>query len=39
VSTLPGLTFIGMLWQHNQGSANLAAVAADADYLAPIWRA
>jgi putative flavoprotein involved in K+ transport len=39
VSTLPGLTFIGMLWQHNQGSANLAAVAADAEYLAPMWRA
>ena len=33
VSDVPGLTFLGLLWQHNQGSANLAGVASDAEYL------
>lgn len=37
VSEVPGLTFIGLLWQHNNASANLAGVAIDADYLASRW--
>jgi putative flavoprotein involved in K+ transport len=37
ISGVPGLSFIGMLFQHNNGSANLAGVAADADYLASTW--
>jgi putative flavoprotein involved in K+ transport len=37
ISEVPGLSFIGMLFQHNNGSANLAGVAADADYLASTW--
>ena len=39
VSEIPGLTFIGLLWQHNQTSANLVGVAADAAYLASRWDA
>ena len=34
VSEVPGLSFIGLLWQHNNGSANLLGVAVDAAYLA-----
>lgn len=37
VSEVPGLSFIGMLFQHNNGSANLAGVAIDAAYLASTW--
>jgi putative flavoprotein involved in K+ transport len=37
VGEVPGLTFLGLLWQYNQASANLAGVAADAEYLAPFW--
>jgi putative flavoprotein involved in K+ transport len=37
VSDIPGLTFLGLLWQHNQGSANLSGVAADAEYLVSRW--
>jgi putative flavoprotein involved in K+ transport len=37
VSEVPGLTFIGLLWQHNNASANLAGVALDAEYLASRW--
>jgi putative flavoprotein involved in K+ transport len=37
VSEVPGLTFIGLLLQHNNGSANLAGVAIDAEYLASRW--
>ncbi len=37
VSELPGLTFIGLLWQHNNASANLGGVAVDAEYLASRW--
>jgi putative flavoprotein involved in K+ transport len=37
VSDVPGLTFIGLVWQRNNASANLAGVAADADYLASRW--
>jgi putative flavoprotein involved in K+ transport len=39
ISDVPGLTFIGLLWQHSQASANFVAVAADADYLASRWDA
>jgi putative flavoprotein involved in K+ transport len=37
VSEVPGLTFIGLLWQLNNASANLAGVAVDAAYLASRW--
>jgi putative flavoprotein involved in K+ transport len=37
VSEAPGLTFIGLLWQHNNASANLSGVAFDAEYLASRW--
>jgi putative flavoprotein involved in K+ transport len=37
ISEVPGLSFIGMLFQHNNGSANLAGVAVDAEYLAARW--
>ena len=37
VTDVPGLTFIGLLWQHNNASANLAGVASDAEYLASRW--
>lgn len=39
ISEIPGLTFLGMLWQHTQASANFVGVAADADYLASQWDA
>ncbi len=38
ISDVPGLTFLGLLWQHNQGSANLAGVAKDAEYLVSRWE-
>jgi putative flavoprotein involved in K+ transport len=34
VSDVPGLYFLGLLWQHNQGSATLFGVNEDAHYLA-----
>ena len=37
VSEVPGLTFIGLLWQLNNTSANLSGVAVDAEYLASRW--
>jgi putative flavoprotein involved in K+ transport len=37
VGEVPGLTFLGLLWQYNQASANLAGVANDAAYLADQW--
>jgi putative flavoprotein involved in K+ transport len=37
ISEVPGLTFIGLLWQHNTTSANLSGVAVDAAYLASRW--
>ena len=37
VTEVPGLTALGLLWQHNQGSANLAGVAIDAEYLSRHW--
>ena len=37
VSEVPGLSFIGLLWQHNNASANLSGVAVDAAYLASRW--
>jgi putative flavoprotein involved in K+ transport len=39
VSAVPGLTFIGLLWQHTQASANFVGVASDAAYLASRWDA
>jgi putative flavoprotein involved in K+ transport len=39
IGQVPGLTFLGLLWQHNQASANFVGVAADADYLASQWDA
>lgn len=37
VSDVPGLTFIGLLWQHTNASANLLGVFADAEYLVSRW--
>lgn len=37
VSDVPGFTFIGLLWQLNNASANLTGVALDAAYLASRW--
>jgi putative flavoprotein involved in K+ transport len=37
VSDVPGLTFIGLLWQLNNTSANLSGVTVDAEYLAGRW--
>ena len=37
VTEVPGLTMIGALWQHNNGSANLIGVHLDAAYLASRW--
>lgn len=34
VSEIPGLSFIGLLWQHSQASATLIGPALDAPYLA-----
>jgi putative flavoprotein involved in K+ transport len=38
VSDVPGLTFLGLLWQLNNASANLGGVASDAAYLAARWQ-
>jgi putative flavoprotein involved in K+ transport len=38
ITDVPGLTFIGMLWQRDNASANLAGVARDAEYLASRWE-
>ncbi len=37
VSAVPGLSFLGLLWQYNQGSANFAGITKDAEYLAAHW--
>jgi putative flavoprotein involved in K+ transport len=37
ISEVSGLSFLGLLLQHNNGSANLAGVAVDAEYLAAKW--
>jgi putative flavoprotein involved in K+ transport len=34
VTEVPGLYFLGLMWQHNQGSATLFGVNGDARYLA-----
>ena len=34
---MPGLTFIGLLWQHTIASANLVGVDLDGAYLASRW--
>lgn len=38
VTDVPGLTLIGLLWQHTNASANLSGVAIDAEYLASRWK-
>ena len=38
VTDVPGLSFIGMLWQRDNASANLAGVGRDAEYLASRWE-
>jgi putative flavoprotein involved in K+ transport len=38
VTDVAGLSFIGMLWQRDNASANLAGVARDAEYLASRWE-
>ena len=37
ISEVPGLSFLGVPWQVNQGSGNLVGVAADAEELAARW--
>jgi putative flavoprotein involved in K+ transport len=37
VSEVPGLSFLGLLWQRDNASANLAGVARDAADLASSW--
>ena len=37
VTEVPGLTFIGLLWQHNNASANLLGLPTDAEYLVSRW--
>lgn len=37
VTAVPGLTLVGLLWQHNNASANLSGVTLDAEYLASRW--
>lgn len=38
ITDVPGLSFIGMLWQRDNASANLAGVARDAEYIASRWE-
>lgn len=38
VTAVPGLTFIGLLWQRDNASANLVGIARDAEYLASRWE-
>ena len=37
MTEVPGLTAIGMQWQHNDASANLIGMHLDAAYLASRW--
>jgi putative flavoprotein involved in K+ transport len=37
ITAVPDLSFIGMLWQRDNASANLSGVARDAEYLAERW--
>ena len=37
ITDVPGLSFIGLPWMHDMGSANLVAVARDAEFLASRW--
>ena len=37
VTEVPGLTAIGLLWQHTAASANLIGMHLDAAYLASRW--
>jgi putative flavoprotein involved in K+ transport len=38
VTNVPGLSFIGLPWMHDMGSANLVGLARDAEYLARLWE-
>jgi putative flavoprotein involved in K+ transport len=38
VTTVPGLYFLGLAWQHTRGSALIGFVGHDAAYLAPHVR-
>jgi putative flavoprotein involved in K+ transport len=37
LTEVPGLTFIGLPWMHDMGSANLVGVVRDAEHLARSW--
>ena len=37
LSDVPGLSFIGLPWQHDMGSANLVGLTRDAEHLAAGW--
>ncbi len=37
ISEVPGLSFLGMIWQHNSGSANMIGMHVDAAHLAAHW--
>ncbi len=37
VTEVPGLTFLGLPWQHDQVSATLMGIGRDAEYLAERW--
>jgi putative flavoprotein involved in K+ transport len=37
ITEVPGLTMLGMLFQHDNASANLVGIARDAEYLASRW--
>jgi hypothetical protein len=36
VTEVPGLSFVGLLWQHTQASATLFGVGLDARHLASV---
>lgn len=38
ITEVPGLSFVGMLWQRDNASANLAGVGRDAAYIASRWE-
>lgn len=38
ITDVPGLSFVGMLWQRDNASANLAGVGRDAGYIASRWE-
>jgi putative flavoprotein involved in K+ transport len=38
VTDVPGLTFIGLPWMYDMGSANLVGLVRDAEHLATLWE-